>query len=281
MGKKRRMLVAALVLAALGGLAWVLFFRAEPEPVYQGKSLSAWLSLNIDDPTSAEVVSNAVCRIGTNGIPSLLRMLRARDSILKRKLVDLAQIWHLMGYVAMDKGVAKAEWAFGILGEEARDAVPALIEMLEQSSSPESRFCAIQALGRIGPAAKAAVPLLVNVVLATNAPGQKATLFGTVWPVRREAIAALGFIHARPDLVVPVLISALGDPRWDNRFIAAFALGSFGADAKPAVPSLFKLLADEDTEVRENAASAIRKIDPEAAALRKAELDAVLPPENR
>jgi hypothetical protein len=44
---------------------------------------------------------------------------------------------------------------------------------------------------------------------------------------------------------------------------------------------LFKLLVDQYGYVRDNAAWAIGRIDPEAAAQRKAELDAAAPPLNR
>jgi hypothetical protein len=47
---------------------------------------------------------------------------------------------------------------------------------------------------------------------------------------------------------------------------AALALGTFGADAKAAVPALTELLKDGDARVRSYAASALGKIGPEAKA---------------
>ena len=44
------------------------------------------------------------------------------------------------------------------------------------------------------------------------------------------------------------------------------ALRLFGSDAKTAVPALVDLLKDPDADVRKEAGSALKAIDPEAAA---------------
>jgi HEAT repeat protein len=54
-----------------------------------------------------------------------------------------------------------------------------------------------------------------------------------------------------------------------NRFIrgwACNAMGEFGTNAEPYVPTLISLLKDPENQVRERAALALKQIDPEAAA---------------
>ncbi len=274
MGKRRRILVAGLVLAALGGVAWALFFTAEPEPVYQGKRLSAWLELyhtqyGMPDQDKVRHADDAVRHIGTNAIPTLLRMLRLRDSASTLKLMALVQKQHFVK-IHFVPASQRNEWAargFYVLGNTAREALPALLAIYEENLAPYSRMCALQAVGGIGPGAKAAVPFLLKVASDTNTPDLL---------VRRDAISALGQIHAEPELVVPALAKALNDPRIILRVYAVMALEAFGPDAKPAVPALLKLFENQNPDQRLAIAQAVRKIDPEAAALRKAEFDAAI-----
>ena len=276
--KRRRGIILAAVLAVvLGGLLWLLFFRGEPEPVYQGKRLTKWLEvytgpITTDHEKQLKEADDAVRHIGTNAIPTLLRMLRARDSALTLKLVALAQKQHLVKihYVQRLLSNVQAQMAFLALGAEAKDAVPALVTIYEDNISPDSRICTIVALRNIGPDAKAAVPLLLRVATDTNTPDQNART------VRRSAIYALGHIHSEPQSVLPALIKALNDPDTRIRGQAAGSFAEFGPDAKATVPILFKLLEDQDLIVRINAAEAIKNIDPEAAAQRKAEIDAAI-----
>src|SRR5205807_338264 len=62
-----------------------------------------------------------------------------------------------------DSGIV-ALHVLAIIGTEAKEAVPTLVEILKQGRPPqnrETRFdAAVYALGRIGPAAKDAVPIL-------------------------------------------------------------------------------------------------------------------------
>ncbi len=101
MGKKRRILFAILAVAILGGLAWIVFSpRVEPEPVYYGKPLSAWLEI-YDSPNNStsqqfDAARMAIGGIGTNAIPTLLRMLRTPDLAWKNRLFALAQKNHFI-----------------------------------------------------------------------------------------------------------------------------------------------------------------------------------------
>jgi hypothetical protein len=72
MRKRFRSLLAVLLVAVVGGLAWQV--TRPREPVYQGKPLSYWLVRPARDPNF-----NALRALGTNAIPTLLQMLRAKD----------------------------------------------------------------------------------------------------------------------------------------------------------------------------------------------------------
>ena len=91
---------------------------------------------------SIDRVYEAVRRIGTNALPTLLRMLRAKDSALKVKLMDLVKRQHYfrIEYTPADELNYRACSAFGVLRAKAQSAAPALIRIYEQNISPASQF---------------------------------------------------------------------------------------------------------------------------------------------
>ena len=62
--------------------------------------------------------------------------------------------------------------------------------------------------------------------------------------------------------VIPALIEALKDKAPDVRASSAIKLGSFGEQAKDAIPALESALDDRDVRVREAVATALSRIDP-------------------
>ncbi|HVS39457.1 MAG TPA: HEAT repeat domain-containing protein [Gemmataceae bacterium] len=62
--------------------------------------------------------------------------------------------------------------------------------------------------------------------------------------------------------VVPALIEALGAKSDNVRQGAAIGLGSYGEQAKDAIPALQKLRDDPDVRVREAVGVALNRIDP-------------------
>jgi len=62
--------------------------------------------------------------------------------------------------------------------------------------------------------------------------------------------------------VVPGLIEALKDKAGDVRWSAAIGLGSFGEQARDAIPALQAAQRDRDARVREAAGVALSRIDP-------------------
>ena len=263
---KRVFIALSVVLVTLAGvIGWQgLALR---EPVYQGRRLSDWLNAyrmyglpGIETwqvRVEQQKADEAVRRTGTNGLPILLRMLRANDSALKVKFMEFAMRQHFITikYIPAEEQNYRACAAFGVLGAKARSAVPALIEIANHNLSRASQWYAIQALVLVGPPAQEAIPLLSG--WATNADGS----------VRSCAINALGRIRADPERGLPVLINALNDPDPLIRTAALMALQGLGANAKPAVPVLVEFLSNAQSGVEWTYASnALKAIDSEAAA---------------
>ena len=249
--------VAAFVLCVGLGL-WTV--RREREPVFEGKPLSYWLheysatmvagAIPRTEPDLAarnEKAVKAVRVIGTNAIPSLLKMLRAKDSTFIRKLHDWARIVKISNDSASDRNDAGAD-GFVILGAAAQNAVPRIAEIFEENISPSSVVAAASALCAIGPSASAAVPSLLRG--ATNSDPV----------VRLNAISPLRRITASPEEAIPVLIMALSDTDFRVQSIAFRDLGEAGAKAVEAVPVLVHLATNADVRLRRSASGTLGRI---------------------
>ncbi len=248
--------IAGLVVLFGVVVAWQALWPREP--VYKGKRLSQCLAPSLSEADrgimnwqARELEADAAVRqAGTNAIPTLLRMLRAKDSPLKLHFIHLGHRQYLVltRYASAEEQNEAAQRAFKVLGAQARSAVPEVLEIARRNISPASRNAAIDALGNIGPPARAALPFLLQ--WATNGSPQSV-----------HAIAALGRIRAQPGTVIPFLRNALCDPY--VRPSAAYALGEFGTNALPAVPVLVGFLRSEaDLTDKSIYTNALRKIDP-------------------
>jgi HEAT repeat protein len=142
----------------------------------------------------------------------------------------------------------KAANALGFMREDAVEAVPALIDALEDSYEPVQRN-AIYALGAIG---ELAVEPLINALDAEKDAFE-------MEPILHICGAAHG-LAAVGAPAVSVLISALQDKRENVRASAAYALGEMGSVAAEAVDALIALLTEESEEVRRHATSALGMI---------------------
>jgi len=261
--KTRRYLLVTLLIAVLGFAPWLLL-RPDPEPTYQGKPLTDWcyqyagnsfLDSNTELQKQAET---AIRTIGTNAIPTLLRMLQARDSKFKLMLMQLSQKQHVVNInwktAQIQHDIARV--GFSVLGSDGKSAVPALLEIYCncRPSPYDDRGNIAEIIALIGPAVEDAVPRFVQDTTDTN-------LY-----IRWSAISALGRIHARPDLAVPVLIRSLHDQDGIVREEAACSLAAFGNNARSAAPELIKTLTDPYPGISNAVAYALKKIDPAAAA---------------
>ena len=125
------------------------------EPVYGGKSLSYWLRSYATIQTGGmtgrgrALAEDALHHIGTNAIPTLLRLLQAKNYPLTIKLDALIKKQHFVKspfWLADDKNI-EAALGFQVLGAEAKSAAPELINIFEANISVMSRTGSRQLLG--------------------------------------------------------------------------------------------------------------------------------------
>ena len=236
MKKKRLILLVLSVIVLLGVLTAVIISVSEPtEPTYQGKRLSYWLrEYDLSRETKKREAINQALRenINTNAIPTLLRLLRAKDSASKLKLMWALERIPLIKfhYWPAEPRNRAAGIGFGILGSNAAPAVPELMEILSERISEESEIQTIASLGSIGPKASAAVPSLLKCIdeyheIPADFP-----------------ISALGRIHSRPEIAVPALARLLNSTNEAYALRSSWALANFGAAASNAIPALVAAL---------------------------------------
>ena len=132
------------------------------EPVERGKRLGVWLDMyrksslavgETDRDVAREDAEEAVRKMGTNALPALLRMVQARDSAVGGRVV------RVLGLRSEDAYHVRSTDGFALLGAGAKPAVGVLIRALSDGGA-SVRACAATCLGLIGPEAKDALPAL-------------------------------------------------------------------------------------------------------------------------
>ena len=185
-----------------------------------------------------------------------------------------------------DVGRAAAARQLGVLGPEAKRAVPQLVATLENRRYRSAPVAAAAALGEIGPGARAAVPALLAALSSVEAPisqrpasdglvGATCTALGMIG-LAAEDLSPLyrmlenphksynsipsAFAGAPPE-AVPRLAGRLSSPDVLTARRAADALGKMGATADAAVPRLVAALRHSDPVIRTAAAAALAAIN--------------------
>jgi HEAT repeat protein len=284
MRSARRLLFAV---ALVGILSWFAWFILKPrEPSYQGRSLSNWLEEASEGgfgiyPDARPEAVNAIRQIGTNAIPTLLKMAKAKDS----KLTFFLRKWNnrfprldlpffpteemrglaVTGFYVLGPkaksavpgltGLLKSDdediritaaLCLGCLHEEAKPAVPELMKEFEREVSRTNQiFAAAFALGKIGPSASAAVPVL-NAALTNRDP-----------TCRIYAQATLINIHAAP---ISQIIEQLKDTQsaaWTSAVVVAW---NCGTNAAPAIPLLIAALDSTNSGIQLRALLALYRL---------------------
>jgi HEAT repeat protein len=133
----------------------------------------------------------------------------------------------------------------GKIGAGAKDAVPALIQGLQDKDEAVAR-CAAESLGEVGPAARAAIPALVRMLKDTTRPNCR--------PSASLALSCLG------EATIPVWIEALKDKDAFARKEAARVVGRYGRAAQGAKGALVNTLKDTDPETRAYAAASLGRL---------------------
>jgi HEAT repeat protein len=128
---------------------------------------------------------------------------------------------------------------------------PLLADALQDGQhSGEHNLQVLELLVRFGPDAAPVIPSIVPHITSK-------------YPRVREAAArALGAIGSQPELSLPALGQAIGDPRPFVRAAAAASLAAFSDHVTETVPQLVNALGDEYLDVRVAATSALGQLGP-------------------
>jgi HEAT repeat protein len=184
MTRRVRIALAVLVLAAAGGIGWLVLRPGEP--TYHGKPLHVWLAdFDLSRSQRPEKATEAIRAIGTNALPLLERMIRTKDALWEKAMISLNDRQSVIQLEITESRVIRyrAIEGYRVLGPNASPSVPVLIHILDCEPSVEVRADVATALGSIGPEAKAAVPVLMKMAQAQNVD------------LRRNAIMAVGDIQ--------------------------------------------------------------------------------------
>ena len=193
-------------------------------------------------------VAEALAKVGRNSVPDLVQALQ--DPKIRQYVVGI---------------LAK-------IGEDASDAVPALVQLLPDGDV-NVRASAAKALGAIGKGAVDAVPSLVQ-LLPDEDTNVRINAAEALAEIGRDAVPAL--VQLLPDedtnvrasavwtlakigkAAVPALIQTLQDKNAQTRISAAGILGQI--ETLDAAPTLIQALQDPDSRVRREAALALGHI---------------------
>ncbi|MGA2863457.1 MAG: HEAT repeat domain-containing protein [Verrucomicrobiota bacterium] len=270
MANRRRILLVVVVLAFLGGFAWLVL--RPHEPVFEGKPLSLVLDEGYyvygsrasrywnayDSEASRMKAERALRALGTNALPMLVNLAGTRLTTFRMIVGSMARDSSL-DFLHLPPQRAKHEiaaWGFQRLGPEGRPAVPALIQLL-YDRDPGVQGAAADCLAGIGPAAQEAVPALARLLKAHKGAAQRPNdqvlasavrALGEIGPAASAAIpyladitneaALLALIKVRQDSFQP-FFERLKDTSDATKWCrTADEVSSLGTNADPAIPLL-------------------------------------------
>jgi hypothetical protein len=283
----RRVLWVAFVAAVLGTFAWMVLRPKEPEPVYQGRPVSYWLSeyyrkggaafmdSKYPDPARDPEMSNgpiaALKQIGTNAIPNYLRLAKSHISKTQRTLLLSSWLKYyprwLLSYlndieIASVESPRKARLGFMLLGSNGVSAVPDLIHLLKTSDNQTSRRTAATALGYVGLNAKDALPVLVQTI-ADHDEFVRVSAFRAIQEIGKDR-STREWHSDCVSVILPELKKLSDDPRCDHWLLVQL-LEDLRFDVRLALPVLQPLLNDTNVEIALRARELLKLNDPEAA----------------
>ncbi len=220
---------------------------------------------------------SAVLEIGTNGLATILKRFRARDSALEETLMELERKQTLFRLPFKSSATLheQAMTALIVLGPRASPVIPELVNLLNRE---DTSLCAARALLRIE-------PTTVSVLIKTLGSERARVRFAIVSALGEteyqsdgivkalvmcvtdkdpevRLMAWLGLSQKDPALIIAPIIELLSNVNTEVRTSAVWTLGTFGKDAKAAVAMLLKLREDDDANIRQATRIALRRIDP-------------------
>ena len=144
-------------------LAALLLVKRNPQPSYQGISLETWL-LRYSDASSYEIdvagqekAAEAIRLMGDTALPDLLKWIAYEQTPSRQKLLKLVSRLPSACAQPLARSIdrteirtALAQKAFNVLGRQASNAVPGLINLMVRTNNARSSVRAMMALQAIG-----------------------------------------------------------------------------------------------------------------------------------
>lgn len=194
------------------------------------ETIPGWIrALEDPDPGIRHRARWQLRAVGAQAVEPLLARLQAADAPTSTRVMVVTTL--------------------GLIGADAKAAVPVLEGLCDEGSEPELRRASALSLGQIdGKAADRALAVLIE-------------LLGHRGGVAASTAFDIGKIGPRAQAAVPALIRLLRDGDQAGRAAAAYALARIGPAAREAVPALREALQDEDPAVARNAREALRSVD--------------------
>ncbi len=175
-----------------------------------------------------------------------------------------------------------AVYVFKDMGPDAGQAVPTLVEVLQDCSGSSLEKETLEALGSIGPSAESALPHILPYLWSNNrglrvsaakvmhriAPEAKVPVADIVAQIvddpfgAHAAVLVLGEIdETSREAAVPLLVELLTSTDWRIRLKSLEALGEIGRDAAAASEAIERLAKDANPLVKQAASQALRAIE--------------------
>lgn len=207
----RRVILGVIGVVAFG-VGIFLLCRTTPDPVYEGKSASAWFddllpSLRYNQQ-QIDAARTAIRALGTNAVPTMIARLQCRDSKIRKVLATRSSKEKILGFRLRPSaaelnlnGLTVAQ----VLGSDAEAALPYITPFLNDKA-PAFRMWALNAIGRIGTNAQSAAPELFKLLSSDPDPR-----------LRLTALHTLGYIRLPTDKAFPAATIALSDSSHDVR----------------------------------------------------------------
>lgn len=211
-------------------IAMLIANGCSTEPVWKGRSLSAWLGdLNSIDGSRSRVAEVAVNQIGTKAIPILVERLASKPPAFGEAIADKQ---------------SEAVLAFRILGNSAAHALPVLSVLLTNRADIDPVPIA-QSMAGIGELAK---PQLVAALEHPNPHIRRASLVGLI-DLGKKARDAM-----------PAVIRRLNDGDAEVRGLALFFISEVCDDRELKLRVFTEATQDPDRQVRSSAERELRKM---------------------
>jgi HEAT repeat protein len=217
----------------------------------------------ISDGASLGRVMSVMSKGDPEGIQAFIKMLRRPDppsqgtaawALAQMRSKNPDAVPWLIPMLKDDWLADDAATALGVIGPEARAAVPSLISVLK-SQYRQNRRQAAEALGKIGNA-KEAVPALREAMNDREAEVRIAASFAVYKLDAQSKKEMLAFL-------IETLRTGLRKPFDSGTFWAVKALGEIGPEAKEAVPVLLTAYKTHRSSSYLRLDDALRRIAPE------------------